>query len=577
MSSVYSLEPPTSGKVIIRTSMGDIDVELWTLEAPKACRNFIQLCLEGYYDDTIFHRLIPKFMIQGGDPTGTGKGGESIYGEPFKDEFHQRLKFSHRGIVAMANESKPNTNTSQFFITFDECTWLDKKHTIFGKVTGDSVYNLLQLQQVETDQNDRPLNPPRIIKTNVVQNPFDDIVLRSDQAIKFSKLNQNKDQKYSSGSESEEDEEEQRFKIENEKRKKEMLIQKQKEEEQKKKNFQNKNLLSFADDDEEEEDGIEENGDDDEKEEGNNKNSNKDDFKKPQDKCQIMNIHDISEEDKFSKETAVDIENLQKKKQQIEEEENKKKRLQDRVKSAKQDGVKEEINKKLFKENEVIEVKGKLAEENKDLLNYKKRINKQTGKVELYWDNEGEQSKSESDQESYSSTDSEDYQNEEEKKIRQKQKEEYENLRISFLQQKRDGQGTASESARKNKSENNKLLTNVEKRRQKYLEKEQLERRQGGYMKKLAEFQQKMKVVSNPNSWVKHELRFQATGDRAFQIFDAKEKIKEYNVNEDLEKKGYVNKSLDNLKRNIEKRQEESQKRVGEKLTVEELMKLADE
>ncbi|KAL4491871.1 hypothetical protein ABPG72_006126 [Tetrahymena utriculariae] len=576
MSSVYSLEPPTSGKVIIRTSMGDIDVELWTLEAPKACRNFVQLCLEGYYDDTIFHRLIPKFMIQGGDPTGTGKGGESIYGEPFKDEFHQRLKFSHRGIVAMANESKPNTNTSQFFITFDECTWLDKKHTIFGKVTGDSVYNLLQLQQIETDQNDRPLNPPRIIKTNVVQNPFDDIVLRSDQAIKFSKLNQNKDQKYSSGSESEEDEEEQKLKIENEKRKKEMLIQKQKQEEQKKKNFQNKNLLSFADDDdEEEEDGMEDNGEDDNEED--NKKSNKVDFKKPQDKYQIMNIHDISEEDKFSKETAVDIENLQKKKQQQEEEENKKKRLQNRVKQAKQDGLKEEITKKIFKENEIIEVKGRLAEENKDLLNYKKRINKQTGKIELYWDNEGEQSKSESDEESYSSTDSEDYQNEEEKKIRQKQKEEYENLRISFLQQKREGQGTASESARKNKSENNKLLTNVEKRRQKYLEKEQLERRQGGYMKKLAEFQQKMKGVSNPNSWVKHELKFQATGDRAFQIFEAKEKIKEYNVNEDIEKKGYVNKSLDNLKRNIEQRLEESQKRLGEKLTVEELMKLADE
>ncbi|KAL4444432.1 hypothetical protein ABPG74_016725 [Tetrahymena malaccensis] len=556
--------------------MGDIDVELWTLEAPKACRNFIQLCLEGYYDDTIFHRLIPKFMIQGGDPTGTGKGGESIYGEPFKDEFHQRLKFSHRGIVAMANESKPNTNTSQFFITFDECAWLDKKHTIFGKVTGDSVYNLLQLQQIETDQNDKPLNPPRIIKTNVVQNPFDDIVLRSDQAIKFSKLNQNKDQKYSSGSESEDDEEEQRFKIENEKRKKEILIQKQKEEEQKKKNLQNKNLLSFADDDEDEEDGMEDNEDDDGEQE-NNKNGNKDDFKKPQDKYQIMNIHDISEEDKFSKETAVDVESLQKKKQQIEDEENKKKKLQDRVKQAKQDGVKEEITKKIFKENEVIEVKGKLAEENKDLLNYKKRINKQTGKVELYWDNEGEQSKSESDQESYSSTDSEDYQNEEEKKIRQKQKEEYENLRISFLQQKRDGLGTASESVRKNKSENNKLLTNVEKRRQKYLEKEQLERRQGGYMKKLAEFQQKMKGVTNQNSWVKHELKFQATGDRAFQIFDAKEKIKEYNVNEDIEKKGYVNKSLDNLKRTIEQRQQESQKRLGEKLSVEELMKLAEE
>lgn len=75
MSSIYQSEPPTAGKVIIKTSMGDIDVELWTSETPKACRNFIQLSLEGYYDGTIFHRLVSNFMIQGGDPSGTGRGG----------------------------------------------------------------------------------------------------------------------------------------------------------------------------------------------------------------------------------------------------------------------------------------------------------------------------------------------------------------------------------------------------------------------------------------------------------------------------------------------------------------------
>ncbi len=103
MSNVYAQEPPTSGKVVLSTSHGEIEIELWTKEAPKACKNFLQLSLEGYYDNTTFHRLIPGFMIQGGDPTGTGSGGESIYGKPFIDEFHQRLKFSHRGIVAMVN------------------------------------------------------------------------------------------------------------------------------------------------------------------------------------------------------------------------------------------------------------------------------------------------------------------------------------------------------------------------------------------------------------------------------------------------------------------------------------------
>lgn len=117
MSDIYVQEPPTSGKVVLKTTMGkqqlrlsekynlmilgDLDIELWANEAPRTCRNFIQLCLEGYYDGTIFHRMVPGFMIQGGDPTGTGTGGESIYGKPFADEFHQRLKFSHRGIVAM--------------------------------------------------------------------------------------------------------------------------------------------------------------------------------------------------------------------------------------------------------------------------------------------------------------------------------------------------------------------------------------------------------------------------------------------------------------------------------------------
>ncbi|KAL6744650.1 cyclophilin-like domain-containing protein [Haematococcus lacustris] len=180
MSNVYNLEPPTKGKVVLHTNLGDLDIELWPKEAPKAVRNFVQLCLEGYYDGTIFHRAIKDYLIQGGDPGGTGSAGESIYGTLFKDEFHQRIKFNHRGLVACANQNQPNTNGSQFFITFDKCDWLDKKNTIFGKVVGDTIYNLARLNELETDpETDRPVEPPFIRSTEVLWNPFEDIVPRS--------------------------------------------------------------------------------------------------------------------------------------------------------------------------------------------------------------------------------------------------------------------------------------------------------------------------------------------------------------------------------------------------------------
>uniref|UniRef100_A0A8B9RYS7 Peptidyl-prolyl cis-trans isomerase n=1 Tax=Accipiter nisus TaxID=211598 RepID=A0A8B9RYS7_9AVES len=120
--------------VLLRTTAGDIDIELWSKEAPKACRNFIQLCMEDYYNNTIFHRVVPGFIVQGGDPTGTGSGGDSIYGAPFKDEFHSRLRFNRRGLVAMANAG-PHDNGSQFFFTLGRADELNNKHTIFGKVS----------------------------------------------------------------------------------------------------------------------------------------------------------------------------------------------------------------------------------------------------------------------------------------------------------------------------------------------------------------------------------------------------------------------------------------------------------
>jgi peptidyl-prolyl cis-trans isomerase SDCCAG10 len=155
-----------------------IDIELWPKEAPLACRNFIQLSLEGYYDNTIVHRVIKNFMVQMGDPTGTGEGGESIWGRPFKDEIHQRIKFNHRGQVAMANANKPHSNTSQFFISLDNCDWLHGKHTIFGKVTGNTMFNVLRMGEVETGEKDRPMEMIRIMKIEVLHNPFDDIIPR---------------------------------------------------------------------------------------------------------------------------------------------------------------------------------------------------------------------------------------------------------------------------------------------------------------------------------------------------------------------------------------------------------------
>lgn len=129
------------------------------------------------------NRIIKDFMVQMGDPTGTGSGGCSIWGRPFKDEVHGRIRFNHRGQVAMANENKPNTNQSQFFITLGACDWLDRKHTIFGKVTGNTFYNLSRLGEAETSLGDRPVDKHEIRSVEVIWNPFDDIVPRYEAAV----------------------------------------------------------------------------------------------------------------------------------------------------------------------------------------------------------------------------------------------------------------------------------------------------------------------------------------------------------------------------------------------------------
>lgn len=168
-------------KATIKTNFGDIKVQLFPKQAPKSVENFVGLAQKGYYDGIIFHRVIPDFMIQGGDPTGTGMGGESLWGKPFEDEFSQEV-FNLRGALSMANAG-PNTNGSQFFIVqkpqldagmsdqmkqagYPEeivtayCNggtpWLDFRHTVFGAVS-DGMDIVDKIAATETGMQDKPV------------------------------------------------------------------------------------------------------------------------------------------------------------------------------------------------------------------------------------------------------------------------------------------------------------------------------------------------------------------------------------------------------------------------------------
>ena len=151
-----------SSSVILETNQGKIEVELMPDIAPKTCENFLGLVEKGYYDGVVFHRVIKDFMIQGGDPTGTGRGGESFWKKPFADEFSKTAAFDAPGILAMAN-SGPGTNGSQFFITTAKTPWLNMHHTIFGKVTQG--YDVVQkIENVEVDFSDKPVEEQKIVK-----------------------------------------------------------------------------------------------------------------------------------------------------------------------------------------------------------------------------------------------------------------------------------------------------------------------------------------------------------------------------------------------------------------------------
>ena len=159
---------PEAGEqiVVMETSMGTIKLRLFPEYAPKTVENFVGLIDKGYYDGLIFHRVIPDFMIQGGDPEGTGRGGESLWGGKFEDEFSPNLK-NLRGALSMANAG-PDTNGSQFFIVQKQggTPWLNDRHTVFGQVIeGMDVVDAIA--NVERDAADKPLTDVTMTKVTV--------------------------------------------------------------------------------------------------------------------------------------------------------------------------------------------------------------------------------------------------------------------------------------------------------------------------------------------------------------------------------------------------------------------------
>lgn len=189
----YLLKPrrvKSPGYARISTTHGPITLELLPEFAPKAVWNFIHLAKKGYYDGVLFHRNIRHFMLQGGDPTGTGKGGQSVWERNFKDEFEGPLSHDKRGVVSMANKGK-DTNGSQFFITYRACKHLDRKHTIFGRVVSSSsaagaddggggagaendADTLSQIESAPVSETDkRPLVDIKITEIVILVDPFE--------------------------------------------------------------------------------------------------------------------------------------------------------------------------------------------------------------------------------------------------------------------------------------------------------------------------------------------------------------------------------------------------------------------
>lgn len=149
---------------VVETNKGTIELELFATQTPRTVENFVKLALNGYYSGITFHRVMRDFMIQSGDPEGTGEGGHSIFGELFADEIVPNIHFDDPGMLAMANKG-PNSNGSQFFITTVPTPWLDRRHTIFGKViSGMDV--VMDISKAKVDKNEKPVE--NIIINNII-------------------------------------------------------------------------------------------------------------------------------------------------------------------------------------------------------------------------------------------------------------------------------------------------------------------------------------------------------------------------------------------------------------------------
>ncbi|KAL9104866.1 MAG: hypothetical protein Q9163_000252 [Psora crenata] len=176
----YLLQPKRvkqKGYATIKTNHGDLTLELYPEYAPKAVWSFVKLAQKGYYNGVTFHRNIRNFMLQGGDPSGSGRGGSSIWGKPFADEWAQSpLSHDSRGLLSMANKGK-DTNTSQFFITHRQCPHLNRKHTIFGRVVAGLDTTLSAIENVQvSDADKRPLEDVVMEEVNIFVDPFEEFL-----------------------------------------------------------------------------------------------------------------------------------------------------------------------------------------------------------------------------------------------------------------------------------------------------------------------------------------------------------------------------------------------------------------
>lgn len=162
----------------LHTTHGDLKIEVFCEAVPRTAENFLALCASNYYDGCLFHRNIKGFMVQTGDPSGSGKGGQSIWGKPYEDEIRSTLKFNARGMVAMAN-SGPDSNKSQFFITYAKQPHLDGRYTIFGKVIDGADTTLDAIERVPVNPKNRPLSEIKLINITIHANPIADAALAS--------------------------------------------------------------------------------------------------------------------------------------------------------------------------------------------------------------------------------------------------------------------------------------------------------------------------------------------------------------------------------------------------------------